>query len=44
MGLIFVLMVLYIPGGLTQVIQYIKSRFFTKHDPGDTEAIKEALP
>jgi len=41
MGLIFVFMVLFIPGGLTQIIQSVKSLFAGKRGPGKPIAAKE---
>lgn len=41
MGLIFVFMVLFIPGGLTQIIQSLKARFAGKRDTGKPIAVKE---
>lgn len=46
MGLIFVLMVLYIPGGLSGIIMDLKQRFFGKKDNsgGDSAAVEEVTP
>ncbi len=41
MGLIFVFMVLFIPGGLTQIIQSIKTLFAGKRGTGKPTAVKE---
>jgi hypothetical protein len=41
MGLIFVFMVLFIPGGLTQIIRSIKSLFAGKRGSGKPIAAKE---
>ena len=41
MGLIFVFMVLFIPGGLTQIIQSIKTLFAGKRNTGKPIAVKE---
>ncbi|HEX9157565.1 MAG TPA: branched-chain amino acid ABC transporter permease [Syntrophales bacterium] len=41
MGLIFVFMVLFIPGGLTQIIQSIKTLFAGKRGTGKPTAAKE---
>jgi branched-chain amino acid transport system permease protein len=41
MGLIFVFMVLFIPGGLTQIIQSVKSLFVGKRGSGKPIAAKE---
>jgi branched-chain amino acid transport system permease protein len=41
MGLIFVFMVLFIPGGLTQIIQSIKALFAGKRSTGKPIAAKE---
>jgi branched-chain amino acid transport system permease protein len=41
MGLIFVFMVLFIPGGLTQIIQSVKSLFAGKRGTGKPIAAKE---
>jgi len=41
MGLIFVFMVLFIPGGLTQIIQSIKTLFAGKRGTGKPIAVKE---
>lgn len=41
MGLIFVFMVLFIPGGLTQIIQSIRTLFSGKNDTGKPLAVKE---
>jgi branched-chain amino acid transport system permease protein len=41
MGLIFVFMVLFIPGGLTQIIQFVKSLFAGKRGSGKPIAAKE---
>jgi branched-chain amino acid transport system permease protein len=44
MGLIFVLMVLYVPGGLSGVIMNIKQRFFgKKNNNGDKTAQAEEV-
>lgn len=42
MGLIFVFMVLFIPGGLTQIIQSVRNLFAGKRGPGKPIAAKEA--
>ena len=42
MGLIFVFMVIFIPGGLTQIIQSIKTLFAGKSSPGKPIAREEA--
>ncbi len=42
MGLIFVFMVLFIPGGLSQIIQSIKTLFAGKRNTGKPIAVKEA--
>ncbi len=46
MGLIFVLMVLYVPGGLSGIIMDLKQRFFGKKDNsgGDSAAVEEVTP
>jgi len=41
MGLIFVFMVLFIPGGLSQIIQSIKTLFAGKRNTGKPIAVKE---
>jgi branched-chain amino acid transport system permease protein len=41
MGLIFVFMVLFIPGGLTQIIQSIKTLFAGRRGTGKPIAVKE---
>jgi branched-chain amino acid transport system permease protein len=41
MGLIFVFMVLFIPGGLTQIIQSIRNLFTGKANTGRPKAAKE---
>jgi branched-chain amino acid transport system permease protein len=41
MGLIFVFMVLFIPGGLTQIIQSIKTLFAGRRGTGKPTAVKE---
>jgi branched-chain amino acid transport system permease protein len=42
MGLIFVFMVLFVPGGLTQIIRSVKNLFAGKRGPGKPIAAKEA--
>ena len=44
MGLIFVFMVLFIPGGLTQIIQSVRNLFTGKADANRPQAAKEASP
>lgn len=41
MGLIFVFMVLFIPGGLTQIIQSVRTLFSGKNGTGKSLAVKE---
>jgi branched-chain amino acid transport system permease protein len=41
MGLIFIFMVLIIPGGLSQIIQSIKTLFTGKRGTGNPIAVKE---
>ena len=44
MGLIFVAMVLVVPGGLSQMVQGIRSRLFWKRTPGSSPAAAEETP
>src|SRR5512137_2774530 len=44
MGLIFVAMVLVVPGGLSQVVQGIRARLFRKRAPGSGPAAAEKTP
>jgi branched-chain amino acid transport system permease protein len=44
MGLIFVAMVLVVPGGLSQMVQGIRSRLFWKRTPGSGPAAAEETP
>ena len=41
MGLIFVFMVLFIPGGLTQIIQYVRNLFSGRNGTDKSLAVKE---
>jgi hypothetical protein len=41
MGLIFVFMVLFIPGGLSEVLMKVRQRFFGKEENGGKSAAAE---
>ena len=43
MGLIFVFMVLFIPGGLSEVLMNIRQRFFGKKENGSKSAVAEEV-